>query len=138
MGPITLANYTIQADFAGDEKEGKMPDYGLTNSRYSMTVRSQNGELRLYSWSPNDHRTFASVKFQPEPHKWYTMKMRVDPEGDTATVRGKLWPRGEAEPAQWTIEMVDKSPNLCGSPGLFGKSEVAEIFVDNIQVYANQ
>lgn len=138
MGPITLANYTIEADFAGDEKDGKMPDYGLTNSRYSMTVRSQNGELRLYSWSPNDHRTFASVEFQPEPRKWYTMKMRVDSQGDSALVRGKLWPRGEGEPEEWTIEMVDKAPNLMGSPGLFGKSEVAEIFVDNIKVYANQ
>jgi hypothetical protein len=34
--------------------------------------------------------------------------------------------------------MVDKSPNLHGSPGLFGKAEAAEIFVDNIQVYSNQ
>ncbi len=65
------------------------------------------------------------------------MKMRVDPEGDKALVRGKLWPRGEAEPEEWIIEMVDKSPNLAGSPGLFGKSEVAEIFVDNIKVYPN-
>ena len=138
MGPVTLSDYTIQADFAAAEKDGKMGDYGLTNSRYSMTVRSQNGELRLYSWSPHDLRTFASVEFQPEPHKWYTMKMRVDPEGDTARVRGKLWPRDEAEPAPWTIEMVDKAPNLFGSPGLFGKSEVAEIFVDNILVDDNQ
>lgn len=138
MGPITLSDYTIQADFAADEKDGRMGDYGLTNSRYSMSVRSQNGELRLYSWSPHDRRTFASAEFHPEPHKWYTMKMRVDPEGDTARVRGKLWPRDEAEPDEWTIEMVDKAPNLSGSPGLFGKSDVAEIFVDNVQVYANQ
>ncbi len=138
MGPVDLADYTIQADFAADQQNGKMPDYGLTNSRYSMTVRSSVGELRIYSWSPHDYRTHASVEFQPEPHQWYTMKMRVDPEGSRATVRGKLWPRGTAEPDEWTIEMVDESPNLHGSPGLFGKAEVAEIFVDNIRVYANQ
>lgn len=137
MGPVDLANYTIQADFSADEQDGKMPDYGLTNSRYSMTVRSSTGELRIYSWSPHDYRSFASVDFQPEPHQWYTMKMRVDPEGDKALVRGKLWPRGTAEPDEWTIEMVDESPNLHGSPGLFGKAEVAEIYVDNIQVYDN-
>ena len=119
-------------------KTKKMPDYGLTNSRYSMTVRSSVGELRIYSWSPHDFRTHASVEFRPEPNKWYTMKMRVDPQGSRATVRGKLWPRDAAEPDEWTIEMVDHSPNLHGSPGLFGKAEVAEIFVDNIQVYANQ
>ena len=138
MGPVDLADYTIQADFAAEEQNGKMPDFGLTNSRYSMTLRSSVGELRMYSWSPHQNRTFASVEFQPEPHQWYTMKLRVDPEGSKATVRGKLWPRGTAEPAEWTIEMVDESPNLHGSPGLFGKAEVAEIYVDNIQVYANQ
>lgn len=138
MGPVDLADYTIQADFAADQQNGKMPDYGLTNSRYSMTVRSSVGELRIYSWSPHDYRTYASVDFQPEPHKWYTMKLRVDPQGSTATIRGKLWPRDEAEPDEWTIEMVDELPNLHGSPGLFGKAEVAEIYVDNIQVYTNQ
>jgi hypothetical protein len=53
-------------------------------------------------------------------------------------VLGKLWPRGEQEPAAWTMEMVDKSPNLNGSPGLFGKSDTAELFVDNIKVFPNK
>ncbi|TWU23674.1 PQQ-like beta-propeller repeat protein [Bythopirellula polymerisocia] len=138
MGPVDMANYTIEADFALDEQDGKLPDFGLTNSRYSMTVRPMNEELRIYSWSPHDYRTNASVEFKPQAHKWYTMKMRVDPVGSKAIVRGKLWPRGEAEPEDWTVEMEDFAPNLFGSPGLFGKAEVAEIFVDNIKVYPNQ
>ncbi len=137
MGPTDLSNYTIQGDFSAQEDNGKMPDYGLTNSRYSMTVRSSTGELRLYSWSPHDYRTFASVDFQPQPGTWYTMKLRVDPQEMQATVRGKLWPRNQEEPEEWTIEMVDDLPHLHGSPGLFGKSEVGEIYVDNIRVYAN-
>lgn len=137
MGPIDLSNYTIQADFAVDEKDGRMPDYGLTNSRYSMSVRSSIGELRVYSWSPHDYRTFAAVEFHPKPGRWYTMKLRVDPQQDRALVRGKLWPRDEPEPEDWTIEMLDQLPHLHGSPGLFGKAEVAEIFVDNVKVYAN-
>ena len=136
MGHIGLSDYTIQGDFSANESGGRTPDYGLTNSRYSMTVRSSVGELRLYSWSPHDYRTFASVKFQPEPGTWYTMKLRVDP--DEALVRGKLWPRDQQEPEQWTIELVDQLPHVNGSPGLFGKSEVGEIFVDNIKVYPNE
>ena len=97
-----------------------------------------NNELRIYSWIPSDYRTYASVEFTPESHKWYTMKMRVDPAGSKAIVRGKLWPRGEAEPQSWTIEMEDSAPNLFGSPGLFGKAEVAEISIDNIKVYPNK
>jgi len=138
MGPINLSNYTIQADFALDELDGRLPDFGLTNSRYTMAVRGLNRQLRIYSWSPHDYRTFAAVEFDPEPHKWYTMKLRVEPGDGEAKVLGKLWPRGEEEPKAWTVEMVDHSPNLFGSPGLFGKTETAELFVDNIKVFANE
>jgi len=140
MGPTDLANYTIQADFAlsKSEESGKMPDLGLINSRYTMTVRSSNNRLRLYSWSPHDYRTFATVEFDPEPEKWYTMKLRVEPSGQTAIVRGKLWPRDEAEPKDWTIELVDHSPNRSGSPGLYGNAQEAAIYIDNITVISNE
>ncbi len=140
MGPTDMANYTIQADFAlaKSDKTGKMSDFGLINSRYTMTVRSSNKKLRIYSWSPHDYRTFAEVDFDPKPGKWYTMKLRVVPDGETASVRGKLWPRGEAEPSEWTIAMTDDAPNLTGSPGFYGNAQEAEIFIDNVSVVSNQ
>jgi hypothetical protein len=55
-----------------------------------------------------------------------------------AVLRAKVWRRGESEPAQWTTEAVDESPNLSGSPGLFGNAKDAEIYLDNIKVYENQ
>ena len=33
--------------------------------------------------------------------------------------------------------MVDKSPNLHGTPGLFGNSPDAEIYLDNLKVTPN-
>ncbi len=153
MGPTRLANYTIQADFALQQsvtpstladikaslplKIGKMSDLGLINSRYTMTVRSSNKKLRLYSWSPHDYRTFAEVDFDPVPGKWYSMKLQVVPQGSKASVRGKLWVRGEPEPDEWTIGIVDESPNLSGSPGMYGNAQEAEIYIDNVSVVAN-
>ena len=135
MGPIELANYTIQADFALQKNRDtqKMPDLGLINSRYTMTVRSSNKELRIYSWSPHDYRTYASVPFDPEPGKWYTMKFEVS----GSRMRGKLWQRGATEPVEWTVAMTDPSPNVSGSPGLYGNAQEAEIYVDNVSVVAN-
>ena len=137
MGPTDLSNYTIQADFALGELGDMLPDFGVTNSRYTMTVRAINGKVRIYSWSPHDYRTFAEADFEPEPNKWYVMKLRVEPGDGEVKVQGKLWPRGEDEPEEWTVEMVDKAPNLQGSPGLFGKSDTAELYVDNIKVFPN-
>ncbi|MCH2595677.1 MAG: PQQ-like beta-propeller repeat protein [Pirellulales bacterium] len=148
MGPTDLADYTIQADFAlqissasqgsGATQSGKMPDLGLINSRYTMTVRSSNKQLRIYSWSAHEYRTFAAVPFDPVPGKWYTMKLKVTPAGKTASVQGKLWDRGNPEPEDWTIQMVDPSPNHGGSPGLYGNAQEAEIYVDNIRIIPNQ
>ena len=140
MGPTDLANYTVQADFALQKSDatGKMSDLGLINSRYTMTARSSNKKLRLYSWSPHDYRTFAEVDFDPEPGKWYTMKLEVQPRGESASIRGKLWVRGEAEPEAWTVEMIDPTPNLSGSPGLYGNAQEAEIYLDNVSVVGNE
>ena len=140
MGPSDMANYTIQADFALSRSDhtGKMSDFGLINSRYTMTVRSSNRKLRIYSWSPHDYRAFAEVDFDPEPNQWYTMKLQVKPLGVVAQVHGKIWPRGEAEPTDWTVNLTDKSPNLVGSPGFYGNAQEAEIQVDNVSVISNK
>ena len=140
MGPTDLANYTVQADFALQKSDatGKMSDLGLINSRYTMTARSSNKKLRVYSWSPHDYRTFAEVDFDPVPGKWYTMKLEVVPRGESASVRGKLWVRGEAEPEAWTVEMIDPTPNLSGSPGLYGNAQEAEIYIDNLSVVRHE
>jgi len=140
MGSPEMSNYTIQADFAlqQDEGSGKMSDLGLINSHYTMTVRSANKKLRVYSWSPSDFRAYAEVDFDPEPGRWYTMKLEVIPQGSKAVVRGKLWPRGEEEPSAWTVQFTDPRPNVEGSPGLYGHASEAEIFLDNVSVTANK
>ena len=54
-----------------------------------------------------------------------------------ATVHGKIWPRGEKEPEDWMLKIVDKSPNLRGTPAIFGNSADAEIYLDNLTVKSN-
>ena len=65
------------------------------------------------------------------------MKLQAKVQGDRAVVRGKLWPRGEAEPDAWLITAEDPSPNRSGSPGLYGNANVCEIHLDNISVTPN-
>ena len=137
MGPIDLSNYTIQGDVQLPEQNGKTSDVGLINSGYYMTIRGESKKLRIDSWPSHDVRTHQMIDFPFEPGVWYTMKFSVVPNGKTATVRGKLWKRGEAEPQAWTVEMVDEAPNLHGSPGLYGHASDAEIYLDNLQVTPN-
>jgi hypothetical protein len=52
-------------------------------------------------------------------------------------VRGKLWKRGEAEPAAWTIEFDDNVVIQAGAPGLYGDSP-ADIAWDNLKITSNR
>jgi hypothetical protein len=137
MGQHDLANYTIEADVQLTEKEGKLPDVGLINSRYTLTLVGEYQELRIESWGSHDYRHHAKGSVQLEPGKWYSMKFSVTPAEGQAIARGKFWPKDEPEPDAWTLELVDTAPNLQGSPGLFGNTQNSEFYLDNITVTPN-
>jgi hypothetical protein len=137
MGPADLSNYAIQADVLLTGEKGDPADVGLINSGYQLTIRRLNRVLRLDSWTPSDYRTHADVAFEPKPDTWYTLKLTVEPQGDRAIARGKVWPRGEKEPESWTVEITDHSPNLKGTPAIYGNTPEAEVYLDNVTVTGN-
>jgi hypothetical protein len=138
MGPPDLSNYTIQADVQLTEKEGKLPDAGLINSRYTMTFLGEGQRVVVDSWSSHDYRHHAVLPMTLEGGKWYSVKFSVVPGDGKAVARGKVWPKGEPEPEAWTLEMTDTVPNVEGTPGLFGNTGNAEFFIDNISITSNE
>jgi hypothetical protein len=98
---------------------------------------SQKVEIR--TWPAHDYRMRKSILFTWKPETWYTMKFEASNKDSKVTLRGKVWPRGEKEPAAWTVEVTDPSPhpNETGSPGIFGDAQITEIFYDNILVTKN-
>lgn len=136
MGPIDLHDYTIQADVRGALNEGKLPDIGLIAQRYTLDLMGAHQQVQIRTWA-STLRAAQSVKFPWVADKWYTMKLRASVEDGAAVLRGKVWLKGEPEPKEWTITAVDKSPNVTGSPGLFGNANEAEMYYDNITVEAN-
>jgi hypothetical protein len=137
MGPVNLANYTIQADVLLKQIDGRISDVGLIDSGYQLWIRAKGRTLRLDSWAASDYRSKAEMEFQPKADTWYTMKLSVVPGDGQSTVSGKVWERGQQEPESWTVQMVDKTPNKHGTPGIFGNSPDAEIYLDNLKVVPN-
>lgn len=144
--PPMPAGYTVQADMLGTlSKRRFRPDMGLINARYELILLGQNREIELSRWRDEPvHALRHRLPFEMKTDVWYRVKLRVALEGDKAVVRGKVWPRDEAEPEKWTIELTDPCPNREGSPGIYAyangstdKSDGAEAFVDNFQVSAN-
>lgn len=138
IGPSDMADYTTQIDFKlAAAANGKLPDVGVIAQGYTLEASGENHWLRLFSWTSHDKRTFKELHFDPQPNVWYTLKLRAANVDETAQLQGKIWKRGEEEPAAWTIEMTDPTPNKHGAPGLTGDSTNAEVYIDNVLVTSN-
>lgn len=136
MGHPYLSDYTVQADVKGFDPNGKLPDIGLIAQRYTLDMMGESQQLQIRTWPPM-LRMAKTVPFKWTPKTWYTMKFKATVEDGKAVLRGKVWPRGETEPEGWIIEAYDESPNLKGSPGLYGNATNGEIFIDNVKVTPN-
>lgn len=138
FGHNDLHDYTVQADLRGSRNSNKLPDMGVIAQRYTLDLMGASQQLQIRSWVPQIATRFVkTVPFKWDESKWYTMKFRAGVEDGKAVLRGKVWPRDEKEPAQWTIEAVDEVPNTQGSPGLFGNANEAEFYIDNVSVTPN-
>ncbi len=132
LGHSRMRGYTIQADLMGTAEGRRRPDLGLINSGYTLDLQGGHQRVQVRSWDA-ELRVDVRVPFSWDANVWYTMKMRVDQEPGKAIVRGKVWKRGEAEPAEWTITAEDPQPVLNGTPGLYAYSAV-ELYFDNVTV----
>jgi hypothetical protein len=138
MGPTDLHDYTIQADFLATEVNGKKADMGLINQRYTLAMNSSD-ELQIRSWTSRLELRFAkTIPFPWVAGTWYSMKFQGENADGSALLRGKIWPREGPEPADWTIEAADATPNTTGSPGMFGNASDAEFYIDNVRVHTNE
>lgn len=149
------SDYVIQADFYGTLVRGKLPDAGLINSRYALMFDGKidpelkKNTVRLTSWEARP-RINVVMPFDWLPNTWYTAKLIVEPKEKSATIRGKIWKKGGAEPAEWMLTFEDPYPNRIGSAGLYGYipniSEEAggeilpgsELYFDNLSIKPNK
>ena len=137
FGPSDWSNYTVEADVNATQKRRQQGDAGVIAQRYGLTLYGNSQMLHLEPWQPEIRRT-VTIPFPWKPDTWYRMKLQVEnlPDGKVRA-RGKVWAVSETEPAAWMIERVDPIPNRQGAPGIFG-SALAELYFDNLKVYANK
>lgn len=136
--------YTMQVDMMGTEEKFQLPDMGFFVSRYRFDLLGNRQGVRIVSWSPMP-RLEKKIRFKWDPKVWYTAKMMVARVDGKAMIRAKVWKKGTEEPASWTLEIEDATPNLAGAPGLYAYSAGStdkkiggEIFYDNIIVTATK
>lgn len=136
-GHPDMSNYTVQVDVMSDGNRRTLGGIGVVNQRYLIALM---GNLRALEVSSNHERIKAQEPFRARAGVWYTLKTRVDiAEDGTGVVRGKVWPRDEPEPEEWTIEVTHERAHTHGSPGIYGFSPQSRyhVYVDNYSVTPN-
>jgi outer membrane protein assembly factor BamB len=138
IGPATMSGYTVEADLMGTRQGRRMPDLGIIDQGYTLDLMGKHQKVQLRTWASELEKS-ANVDFPWEPDVWYHMKLRVDPGTgkEKGVARGKVWKKGEAEPADWTITLEDPIPVRAGSPGIYGDS-VTDIHWDNLTVKVSE
>ena len=143
MGPSYLQDYTIQADVKGNEggtrRSSPRTDVGIRNSGYTAELQGSHQRIQISSWT-SERRMSQFFPFPWEIGPWYTLKLRVDYEGEgdaaKAIVRFKAWKRDQPEPEEWTATAEDPHPIRNGAPGLYTFAPVSAYF-DNVHITAN-
>ncbi len=138
MGRPDWSDYTVEADVRGTVMRRQRGDIGLINQRYALVLFGNGQHLEIHPWQAVEEMTVRSGKIPWEPDTWYRMKMRVENQPKGATlVQGKVWKRGDPEPAKWMIEKVDPIGHRNGAPGIYADG-ISDLMFDNIRVYKNQ
>ena len=143
FGGPDYSDYTIEADVRALERRRQRGDVGVVAERYEMMLSGSHQRIELQPWQPETERT-VKVDFPWKADAWYVMKLEVQQMGSgKVRARGKVWPKGQPEPAAWTIERLDPIGSLKGAPGLYADAPSAagggsEIYYDNIRVYRNK
>jgi hypothetical protein len=144
FGPPDYGNYTIEADVRSMERRRQMGDVGIVAQRYELVLFGNHQRLELQPWQPETDRTIK-VEYKWKPDAWYTMKLEVQSlDANKVRARGKVWPKGEPEPAAWTVERVDPIGSHKGSAGIYADAMNSapqggsEMYYDNIKVYRNK
>ena len=134
FGAPDMANYTVEMDMRSTERRRQQGDIGVIAQRYVFVLFGNSQKVELQPWQPNVEMT-KSAPFAWKGDTWYRVKLEVQNQKDgTVRARAKAWPRGEAEPAAWLVELIDRQGHKMGSPGLYADAPWGASF-DNIKVY---
>jgi outer membrane protein assembly factor BamB len=144
IGLPHMTDYTIEADVMGTKKGTYMPDVGVVANRYTLALWGNYQRLRLTSWEAIP-RVDVPLEYRWEPGTWYRLKLTVTTESGKVVARGKVWPRGQEEPAEWSVQFADPTPNREGTPALYGTvtgfvgdEPGNDAFYQNVRVYPNR
>jgi outer membrane protein assembly factor BamB len=134
LGHPADRDYTMRVDVCVAGNRRSMASVGVIHQRYLIELKGNYQEIEV---SSNVESLKVSAHCEIQPETWYRLMTRVErlPDG-SGVVRAKVWPRGEPEPAAWTIEVPHADVHQSGAAGIYGFTPMSrfEAFLDNLTI----
>jgi predicted MPP superfamily phosphohydrolase len=138
---LAWSGYEVLCDVrTGDEESGAAI---VVHSRY---VVGEDRMIRLRRVKPDKglpgtwylvpHGTALSgdidTGVEPEPGRWYRVRLRTDVEPGVVRIRARVWPADGPEPRAWQADAEDRSPTRVthGTVGLWSSAEGPVLYKD--------
>ncbi|MFL6290184.1 MAG: metallophosphoesterase [Thermoanaerobaculia bacterium] len=130
-GPLAWSGYEVVCDTLVDNEDAGAglavhSRFVLGEDRMYTLTRGGGKASRTFSlWSrgtPLDEKDDLETGVDPEPGRWYRMRLRTEVEPGLVRVLAKVWPADAPEPGDWQARAVDRSKYRveAGTVGLWG------------------
>ena len=126
-GALNWRDYTVTARLkilasGANPSAALWAHYG--HSKLNYRLRIYEGRVLLYKRDPIGGSAQSLVELQQPAitfDVWYRMRFELRNTRDGVKLAGKVWPDGQDEPAVWTVQHTDATPQVAarGGVGLF-------------------
>ena len=120
FGPTESADVAVSACIFGTVKGRRAPTFGVgLGGVGGFKLQVSPGKKALEVLKDQDVK--ASIAFDWQSGTWTQLRLEIRKvkEGEWK-IEGKAWPRGSAEPKEWTIQFVDKEDPVAGKASVLG------------------
>lgn len=120
FGPAEKEDVSVSARILGTAKGRRAPSFGLGlggAGGWKLQVAPGKKTVELLK----DQEAKASVPFEWKSGEWAQLRLQVrKPKDGEWKIEGKVWPRGTAEPKDWTISVGEPEEPIAGKAALLG------------------
>lgn len=119
FGPPLESGASATGRFFATKEGRKYPAFGISVngvSGYRLQASPAKKALEIYKGDESK----ASAAWTWTSGVWTRLKIEAIRAGDGWTIRGKAWPDGGVEPAEWNVSFDDPEKSSPGRAGIWG------------------
>lgn len=139
FGPVTNANFAVEANILSTSKGRRMPVFGIGTGGvggYKLQIAPAKKAVELIL-GDTEPKVVATAPLNWESGAWTRCKLQIRASGESWNIQAKAWKSGEAEPKEWQLTTDTKEAPISGQCSVIGSPlSGTPIWYDDLKVSA--